>query len=98
MDKSLDILDNIPWDIYLPSIECNHNRCIHPATQYSPYELMTGRPFQFLTPQTHFTYSDLRDKSVPEFISTINHHMKIIQTNAKLNQQTYDKKKIFKNK
>ena len=96
MDKSINIFDQLPWHTYLPSIECNHNRCIHPATKYSPYELMTGRSFQFLTPTNNIPYHEIKDQDTKTFLDTIQKQIKIIHQNARSNQKTYDEKRFLK--
>ena len=95
LDKSINIFKGIDWDIFLPAIQASYNNHTHPATGYTPYEIIHGRPFEFLPPHhiTDLEYNKLSD-NIKQYMEQIKTQIKIVQAQVKENQKKYDKKRF----
>ena len=97
-DKRIDIFRGIDWDICLPMIQAHYNNNKHTATGYSPYEIIHGRPFEFIRPNKDTLPTLTRDlietKDIKDFMSSMKYYIKIIHDDVKRNQEEYDKKRF----
>ena len=94
-DRGANWEEILPWDTLLPSICATYNSTPSATTNLSPHQIIFGDNFTFPGDTTITIETPVNpDESQTQYYETIKQALQKIQTQAKSNQELYDKKRL----